>query len=345
MATAEQIAAVLGGARLLEVREGEAEVRTTKGAVTAELTEVELKDPLTRGLYDLTSGRWPQDAGEVVVNDALVTKGYQIGETLDRPGAGHVDPVIVGIAESTSLRDFPVAAGPVGAFGLNADRSRAWLVDGDPVSWETVRELNAIGATVASRAVITDPPPVSQWPESVRASAGLDDATMAVLVLIVVMALIEVVLLAGPAFAVGARKQQRSLALLSASGGTPVQSRRVVIGSAVVLGSVAAVGGVAFGIGLARLLVPAVQSRSGAYLGPFEVPWLHLVGVAGFGMLSAFLAAVVPAYLASRQDVVAVLAGRRGDRAPSYKSPLLGLVLLGVGIVGSVVGATGGGEI
>ena len=44
---------------------------------------------------------------------------------------------------------------------------------------------------------------------------------MAVLVLIVVMALIEVVLLAGPAFAVGARKQQRSLALMSATGGTP----------------------------------------------------------------------------------------------------------------------------
>ncbi len=342
---AEQVSAVLGGARLLELREGEAEVRTDKGAVTAGLTEVELKDPLTRGLYDLTSGRWPQDAGEVVVNEALVTRGYQIGETLDRPGAGHVDPVIVGIAESTTTRDFPVAAGPVGAFGLDDETSRSWLVDGDPVSWETVRELNAIGATVASRAVITDPPPVSEWPDSVQASAGVDDATMAVLVLIVVMALIEVVLLAGPAFAVGARKQQRSLALMSASGGTPVQSRRVVIGSAVVLGSVAAVLGVGLGIVLARLLVPAVQSRSGEYLGPFEVPWQHLAGVAGFGMLSAFLAAVVPAYLASRQDVVAVLAGRRGDRAPSYKSPLLGLVLLGAGIAGSVVGATGGGEI
>ena len=56
-------------------------------------------------------------------------------------------------------------------------------------------------------------------------------------------------------------------------------------------------------------------------------------------MLSAFLAAIVPAYLASRQDVVAVLAGRRGDRAPSLKSPLLGLVLLGVGIAGSAFGA------
>jgi putative ABC transport system permease protein len=61
-------------------------------------------------------------------------------------------------------------------------------------------------------------------------------------------------------------------------------------------------------------------------------------------MLSAFLAAVVPAAIASRQDVVAVLAGRRGDRSPSLRSPLVGLVLLGVGIAGSVFGARGGGE-
>ena len=99
---------------------------------------------------------------------------------------------------------------------------------------------------------------------------------MAVLVLIVVMALIEVVLLAGPAFAVGARRQQRSLALMSAAGGTPVQSRRVIIGGAIVLGGVAALVGVVLGIGVARALLAAVQSRSGSYLGPFDMPWLHL---------------------------------------------------------------------
>ena len=345
MPTADEVSAVLGGARLVELRSGETEVRTEKGAVNTLLTELDLADPVTRGMFDLTSGRWPEDAGEVVVNQELVGKGYSIGETLDRPGAGRVDPVIVGIAESATTRSYPVAAGPVGAFGLDAESTRQWLVDGDPVTWAMVRELNDLGAFVASRAVITDPPPVSEWPEMAQFSSGIDDATLAVLVLVVVMALIEVVLLAGPAFAVGARKQQRSLALLSAAGGTPVQSRRVIIGSAIVLGSVAAAVGVVVGIGLARLLVPVVQSRSGDYLGPFDVPWLHLVGVAGFGLLSAFLAAVVPAYLASRQDVVAVLAGRRGDRAPSLKSPLLGLVLLAAGVVGSVVGATGGGEI
>jgi putative ABC transport system permease protein len=345
MPTAEQVSEVLGGSRLVEMRLGQSEVRTDKGAVSTELREVDLSDPVTRGLFDLTSGRWPQDAGEAVVNRALVDKGYSVGETLDRPGAGHVDPVIVGIAESTTSRTFPVAAGPVGSFGLDGDLSREWLVDGPPVTWAQVRALNDLGALVASREVITNPPPESEWPEMAQYGSGGDDATVAILVLVVVMALIEVVLLAGPAFAVGARKQQRSLALISATGGTPTQSRRVVIGSAVVLGSLAALLGVGLGIGAARAVMPLVEGRSSSYLGPFDVPWLHLAGVAAFGMLSAFLAAVVPAYLASRQDVVAVLAGRRGDSAPSYKSPVVGVVLVGGGIVGSVVGATGGGEI
>ena len=67
--------------------------------------------------------------------------------------------------------------------------------------------------------------------------------------------------------------------------------------------------------------------------------------MAAFGLLSAFLAAVVPAWIASRQDVVAVLAGRRGDRKPSLRSPLLGLVLLGVGDrrLGGRRDAAGGG--
>jgi putative ABC transport system permease protein len=339
--SAEQVSSLLDGAKLLELRRGDVEVRTDKGQTLAGATEVDLRDPLTRGMFDLTSGRWPRATGEVVVNQALLDKGYRIGDQLDLTADGApAPPTIVGVAESATTRTSPVAAGPVGSLGVDASGSAQWLVGGAPVSWALVRQLNKIGALVASREVISDPPPVSEWPADVR-PAGTDNTTLAVLGLIAVMALIEVVLLAGPAFAVTARKQQRSLALMAATGGTPKQSRRVVVASAVVLGSVAAVAGVVVGIGVARLLQPLLQSRSHTWFGPFEVPWTHLLGVAGFGMLSALLAAIVPAYIASRQDVVAVLAGRRGDRAPSLRSPMLGLVLLGIGIAGSVAGARG----
>jgi putative ABC transport system permease protein len=80
------------------------------------------------------------------------------------------------------------------------------------------------------------------------------------------------------------------------------------------------------------------------WLGPFDVPWSHLLGIASFGLISALLAAMVPAWIASRQDVVAVLAGRRGDRPAGLRSPILGLVLLGLGVGGAAYGAKANGS-
>jgi putative ABC transport system permease protein len=344
---AEQVSSLLDGARLVDLREGQVQIATDDGRTDATALETDLADPVTDGLVRLTAGRLPRTGGEVVVNQALLDEGYAVGERLDLTADGApAAPRIVGVAESATVRGAPVAAGPLGTLGVQTEGTTQWLVDGGAVSWATVRQLNGIGAQVASRSVIEHPPPASQWPADLQPTPT-DDTTLAVIGLIVVMALIEVVLLAGPAFAVSARKQQRSLALLAATGGTPQQARRVVVAGAVVLGGVGAVAGVVLGVGAARLAQPLFQARSAEWFGPFDVPWLHLLGVAGFGLLSAVLAAAVPAYLASRQDVVAVLAGRRGDRPPSLRSPLLGLVLLAAGIAGSFAGATrsSGGEL
>ncbi len=95
------------------------------------------------------------------------------------------------------------------------------------MTWSKVRAANGIGALVLSRDVVEHPPALDQLPSQVRENVSQNrSALYAVLALVGVMALIEVVLLAGPAFAVGARRQSRSLALISANGGTPTQSRR-----------------------------------------------------------------------------------------------------------------------
>jgi putative ABC transport system permease protein len=93
------------------------------------------------------------------------------------------------------------------------------------------------------------------------------------------------------------------------------------------------------GVAVGRALLPWLQSMSGTYFGPLQVRWDHVLGIAAFGLVSAFLAAVVPAWVASRQDVVAVLGGRRGDRAPSKASPALGVVLTAAGVVVAMMGA------
>ena len=150
------------------------------------------------------------------------------------------------------------------------------------------------------------------------AGSGTDDATVAVAVLVVVMALIEVVLLAGPAFAVGARRQSREPRAdrrdrRHAAAGPPRHPGRRhwssgSVGAALGVGARDRCGGGGAAAGRAALLRAAGSARS-------TCPWPHLAGIAALRpAVSAFLAAVVPAWIASRQDVVAVLAGRRGDR-------------------------------
>ncbi|PVG84242.1 hypothetical protein DDE18_00975 [Nocardioides gansuensis] len=338
--TEEDVREVLGhDTRLLPLGHGYTQVLVGERSVDVEATEVDLSDAMAEGLFELTSGRLPEGGHEVVVNDALLAKGVAVGDTLDLVGV-QAAPVVVGAGRDATYRDIPVAIGPAGS--LLAEGSShllgSWLVETGPVLWSDVLALNELGGAVQSRAVLADPPPVREMAEEMGYDTGMDEV-YAVIALIVTMALLEVVLLAGPAFAVGARRQSRTIALLAANGGTPVQGRRVVLASGVVLGALAAALGVGLGIVTGWAVLPAVQRFNSAWLGPFEVPWTWLAGIAAFGVASAFLAAVVPAWIASRQDVVAVLAGRRGDRKPSAKSPVLGVVLVGIGIASSAYGA------
>lgn len=342
------ISAALGEpVRGLERREGNVRVTTVKGQADAMATEMDLRDPLSHGLFVLEQGRLPRASDEVVVNQALADRGPGIGSTLQVVGGPALS--VVGLVRGASNKEPGQVVGLPGSLDLTTDpHDVSWLVDtAGPVTWPDVRALNRIGASVVSPWVLEHPPSQSEVPPNVRSSSsGGDPAVVVVAVLVVVMALIEVVLLAGPAFAVGARRQQRSIALAASCGATPRQMRRFVLATAVVLGGTAAVLGLVLGIGLAWVLLPVVQRFSGQYFGPFDVRWLELVGIAAFGFVSAVLAAVVPAWLASRQNVVAVLAGRRGDPRPRARSPLFGAVLFALGVVGAAKGAgqQSGGE-
>ena len=339
--TLADLSDVLGDREVITIASGYTEVPLGDRRLEVLPTEVDLRNPLTDGLFDLGAGRLPTKQGEAVINDAFVARGVAIGDTLDVLGE---DITVVGTGRDASHRDALTVAAPPGSFGPDFSGEGAepdWLVGGDPVTWSDVQAINAVGGLVYSRAVLLDPPPVVEMAEEMGYDTGYGDY-LAVVSLIIAMALLEVVLLAGPAFAVGARRQARSLALMAACGGTPRQARRVVLASGVVLGAVAALIGAVVGVLLGLALLPAVQRFSDAWFGPIDVNWLVVAIVAAFGLLSAFLAAVVPAWLASRQDVVAVLAGRRGDAPPSARTPILGVVLLGVGIALSVFGVRGG---
>lgn len=155
----------------------------------------------------------------------------------------------------------------------------------------------------------------------------------------IALAGLEVVLLAGAAFAVGARRQARSLALLVATGGSARHVRLVVLAGGLVLGALAAAIGVGAGIIAAALARAPLESLTQAPFARFDVRPLELMAIAALGLVTGVLAAVVPARAAMRQDVVAALGGRRGAVHTRRRVPILGIVVTLFGVAAATVGS------
>lgn len=344
--TEADLLGVLGDdTRVLVHRSGELPVRTPQGEVDyVMLREFPVGDHLTDPLLARVSGAWPAGAGEVTVNEAFLALGYEVG---DRPAfLGDDAPRIVGVVEHAAL-NAPVVVGEEGSLsgvgGAGQALSEQWLVETGPVTWDDVEALNRLGFMVTSRAVVLDPPARSELDPEIQWALDNDGSgeIAVVIALVVVMVLIQVALLAGPALAVTARQQSRTLALVAAAGGTPGQARLVVVAQGLVLGVGAALGGAVLGVGAGvALLGPAQRLESWQRFGPLDVPWWWIAGVVALGALSVFLAAVVPAWLTARQDPVAALAGRRADGAPDPRSPVLGVVLVASGLLGTLYAVT-----
>src|SRR5690606_29470566 len=125
-----------------------------------------------------------------------------------------------------------------------------------PVAWDQVRSLNEMGAAVPSRALAADPPPAHEVPY-LQDSQGLGGSEVGVLGgAVAAIVLIEAVLLIGPAFAVGARRSARQLALVAAAGGDRRTLRRIVLLGGVVTGLAASVAGAVAGLALAAVARP-----------------------------------------------------------------------------------------
>ncbi|MFB7474913.1 FtsX-like permease family protein [Kitasatospora sp. NPDC056184] len=371
-APAELARQLLPGATLVPLREGPyVTTSTAEGLVNVRVTELDLADPVWHGRYDMVKGRAPSADHEIAVTQAFLDSSrLKIGDRTSPRGLEATPYTITGVAEHPGdLRGLGLFARPgalidplaklPGAESSQRGRTSVseevnnWLVQlpaGATLDWAKVVELNKYGFLVGSRTVILDPPPRSEVPFYVyQDSQGggsstpfLDRTSVVVLGTVMGMALLEIVLLAGPAFAVGARRSRRQLGLLAAGGGDRAQVRAVVLGGGVVLGLSGAVVGLVLGTGLVALLRTRAEEFSGERFGHFDLQPLDLLGIALIGLVTGLLAAVVPAVQASRQDVVAALTGRDTLKPPSRKLALLGLLMLGGGSALALLGATGG---
>ncbi|MGW7050279.1 FtsX-like permease family protein [Streptomyces sp. NPDC054887] len=354
-------AAFPAGAKTLKDSSGSGKLRTEHGLLNTVIHEVDATDPMTRGMMTLEQGRFPEKAGEVAATTHfLESSGLKVGSTVAARGLGTEYRIVGSYELPDSLKADEVLA-PPGTFlapldkALKADdlpgteTSSTYLVSvgGDGFTWNMVEEANRHGITVVSRAVAVDPPARSDvalyqkegWEGAFEQSAASDAAALAVVATVVGLAMLEICLLAGPAFAVGARRSARQLGLVGANGGDRRHIRAIVLSGGLVVGVAAALVGTALGLLLTFALRPLLEDYMGKRFGSFDIRPLELLGIGLVAVVTGLLAAIVPAVTASRQSVLASLTGRRGVRRSNRVLPVVGLIATGLGITITVYGA------
>ncbi|GAB4101979.1 hypothetical protein GCM10028790_09970 [Micromonospora taraxaci] len=328
--TAAQMTALLGpGSRVTEVRphapltlRGPDRDENVSGRV------LDLGDPLARGLVRFLAGRAPQQPGEVAVSPAALRRlDLRLGDAVT-VADGSRAYTVVGVVE------FPDDLGPVVALHPGAvpktgpGPDSVWLADiPGTVDAALVSRLNDRGVVVTARH--SDGPGDGANRTRFGFIGASDANDLSTGVLIAGLGLLEVVLLVGPAFAVGVRRRRRDLALVAVAGGDAAQLRRVVLADGVVLGVLGAAVGLIVGVGAAFAGRPLMEEYVfGLRFGGYRCWPAALVLLGAVAVLAGVLAALAPAWTAARQDVSAGLAGRRTPPVSPARWLVVGLALV-----------------
>jgi putative ABC transport system permease protein len=330
------------GTTALTDQAGRLRVYTAAGIGTVNARMLDYADPLARGIYRPLSGRAPASADEVALTRAATRRlGAAVGGTV-RLADGSRRFRVVGVVENPDdlkATTIVLRSGALPSQVLSNERRdlRYLVATPGPMTWADVEQLNRHGILAISRHVLEHPPSPAEA-EFLRNFVEDSGAELGV-GLAAGLAVLEIILLAGPAFAVGARRRRRDLALVAAAGGTPAHLRRIVLADGVVLGVLAAAAGLALGVVTAAAALPLIEDSSHVRSGAFRIFPAALVGLAGLAVVTGVLAALVPAWIAARQDVVTALAGRRGISRSRRRWLVLGGALGAAGAAVAAVGA------
>jgi len=345
--TAKELLALLPpGTRVIRDQTGPLQVRTAAGTGTVGARMLDSTDPLAHGILRQLTGRAPARRDEAALTPAAVRRlGANVGGSVRLADGGRTFRVVGTVEDPSDLEATTVVlrAGALPPAALAESpapgpRDLRWLAaTPGPLTWAQVKQLNTHGLVAVSRHVLAHPPSrAERYPEF----TGESGFAVGVPGLFGGLAMLEIVLLAGPAFAVGARRRRRDLGLVAAAGGTPAHLRRIVLADGVVLGAVAAAAGVMLGIAAAAAARPLLEEQlTHARSGGFRVFPAALAGLAGLAVATGVLAALVPAWISARQDVVTALAGRRGITRSRRRWVVLGVALVAAGAAVLAAGA------
>ena len=328
------------GTRVIDVRTSVVTAKTAAGIGSMDASVGTPWDESLEGHFVMGEGRLPANDSEAMVSpSALERLGIPIGGTLEITDPSPASFTVVGTMQAAEQ---PSSANQVFLPGSYSDKlpsvgalyERTSYLPDVSLTWPEILELNDQGVTALSRTVALNPPS-GNFPSN----DGTTGTLLAGL-LILGFALIEVALLAAAAFMVGARQQQRTLAVLASVGADRSTVARVVSLNGLVVGISGSLVGIGGGLGVGWLIMQLTADGSRTQYPGFHIQPLWLGAIALLAILAAWVAAIVPARAASKLDIVAALRGALRPSKPRKRTPIvsvavfvLGLVLVAVGLV------------
>ncbi|MEL5961026.1 FtsX-like permease family protein [Streptomyces sp. CLV115] len=347
------------GSRAISIQQVPASITTGYGIANIDIYEFRTSDKLARGKIDLVRGEFPHGTDEMAATEPLLkATGLHVGSVTTVRNSGKKYTITGVVERPDSLNSQALYADPGAVIApwqakSGKDKSvvppntrdKDWLVKGPEgvgITWPHILAANESGILVKSRQVVLDPPPDSEVKADQERYQESSEEMSAPLVTVIALAILEIVLLAGPAFAVGARRSRRQLGLLGTCGGDRRHVRAVVLGGGLVLGGVGAVTGVVVGLGATTLFRPMIEKWAGQRFVSLTLNPVELLLIAVIGLVTGLLAAFAPAIVASRQSVLESLTGRRGVRRSSRVMPVLGTCVLAIGCAVALYGGTTG---
>ena len=317
------------GSRTVSVRERLALVPARDRDAIVDVTDLPLDDRLATGKIKLLRGHSPVGAAQVAASPtALRDLGLRLGDTLVSRRLGLRARIVAEVVDPDDLhRPVIISGAPLPAA---TSRTARLLVDLPPGSAASaVAQLRGPGREIRTAAdCCPDERP------------ALREVTLVVSGL----ALFVVGLVVAAAFAISARRQLRTIGLLSAVAGADERHiRRLALLQGALCGGAGVIAGFAVGLAAAKLFFePHIDDLAGRVTGGVTLAPVELGLIAAMAIAATAAGAWRPGRTAARIPVLAALGGRRPLRAVPASVPVRGLATSAVGTVLLAVGLNGG---
>jgi putative ABC transport system permease protein len=332
---------VLTGYKWLSETRTSQTFKTKGGQADLPLIAVDAANANLRGKYFDFSGLGPKGKTEVLLNQAAAARlDAGIGSTITIISLG-IEAKVVGTIEDASVaRGVPEIFAKPSLLGQSSIASSTFYAVGSKViSWDRITKLNKQGISVLSRAVLLNPPSDVEVPLIAAGGIGNGSSGVNALALIIVapLVLMPIVILAGSAFSFAARRQARSIAVMSSLGARKSTLRFITLAGGLWLGLLGGALGAIIGATLSWIFSPGLSDGSKLNYPGLHLPFGALLAVIAGGAAIGGIVSAIPARSAAKVDVLATLRGTRRDPQLRKRSGIISLSLVIIGAVGLVI--------